>query len=125
MSKVHIVGGGLAGSEAAYFLAENGFQVLLHEMRPERLTPAHKTGLCAELVCSNSLKSKSPSSGPGMLKTEMNQVGSLILRAADASTVPGGEALAVDREIFSEHVTRALRSHPGISFVPGEVEQPF
>lgn len=123
--RVHIVGSGLAGSEAAYFLAEKGIQVLLHEMRPEVLTPAHKTGQCAELVCSNSLKSKSPHTGPGMLKTEMNRVGSLILRAASAASVPGGEALAVDRELFSEHVTQALRSRPNITFIPGEVEAPL
>src|SRR4051794_15518898 len=103
---VHIVGSGLAGSEAAYFLAEHGVQVRLHEMRPLKLTPAHKTGQCAELVCSNSLKSKSPSSAPGMLKAEMSMPGSLILRAAGGAAVPAGEALGVDREIFSDTITR-------------------
>src|SRR5687768_6906344 len=99
---VHIVGGGLAGSEAAYFLAENGIPVTVYEMRPKVMTEAHKTHFCAELVCSNSFKSKSAHSAPGMLKAEMNQAGSLILRSAENSTVPGGEALTVDRDIFSE-----------------------
>src|SRR5437879_5209354 len=104
MSKVHIVGSGLAGSEAAYFLAERGHEVVLHEMRPTKLTEAHKTGKSAELVCSNSLKSKAPESAPGMLKAEMNHVGSLILRSAAQAAVPGGEALAVDREVFADSV---------------------
>ena len=122
---VHIVGSGLAGSEAAHYLASRGFKVVLHEMRPERMTEAHKTGGCAELVCSNSLKSKDPASAPGMLKAEMNQVGSLILNTAAVSEVPGGQALAVDRDIFSEKVTKALRAHPNVEFSPGEVTGPF
>src|SRR4051812_44196468 len=98
MSKrVHIVGSGLAGSEAAFYLARNGIQVVLHEMRPERMTEAHKTEGCAELVCSNSFKSKDPISAPGMLKAEMMRIGSLILDSAAVSEVPGGQALAVDR----------------------------
>lgn len=120
-----MIGAGLAGSEAAYFLAEHGCQVRIHEMRPTTQTPAHKTGKCAELVCSNSLKSRSPVSAPGMLKAEMSRMGSLVLRAAGNAAVPGGEALAVDREIFSDHVTRALRSHPNISCIDGEVSEPF
>ncbi len=122
---VHIIGGGLAGSEAAFFLAERGISVVLHEMRPEAMTPAHKTGHCAELVCSNSFKSKSPVSAPGMLKAEMTRLGSLILRAAAGAAVPGGEALAVDRDIFAETVTKALKSHPNIDFVPGELPAPI
>lgn len=126
MSKViHIVGGGLAGSEAAYFLAERGHTVLIHEMRPEKTTEAHTTNQCAELVCSNSLKSKAPNSAPGMLKAEMAKMRSLILRAAGGSAVPGGEALAVDRDLFSETVTLALNSHPNITLLRGEVNQPF
>lgn len=124
-SPVHIVGAGLAGSEAAYYLAERGIQVVLHEMRPERMTAAHQTGRCAELVCSNSFKSKSPQSAPGMLKAEMSHVGSLILRAAGGASVPGGEALAVDRDVFSETVTRALSSHPSITLIAGEVSAPI
>ncbi len=122
--KVHIVGSGLAGSEAAYYLASRGVKVVLHEMRPERLTEAHKTGQCAELVCSNSLKSKDPLSAPGMLKNEMMRVGSLILDTAAVSEVPGGQALAVDREIFADKVTHTLRTHPNITFQAGEVEAP-
>lgn len=123
--RVHIVGGGLAGSEAAYYLAENGVSVVLHEMRPVKNTPAHKTGNCAELVCSNSFKSKSPESAPGMLKNEMIQAGSLILRAAGTASIPGGEALTVDRDVFSETVTRALRSHSNINCVEEEVVAPI
>src|SRR6476619_7371635 len=107
-ARVHIVGAGLAGSEAAYFLAQNGVQVVIHEMRPTRMTEAHKTDGCAELVCSNSLKSKDPNSSPGMLKAEMNQVGSLILDSAKVSEVPGGQALAVDRDIFSGEISGKL-----------------
>ncbi len=122
---VHIVGGGLAGSEAAYFLAERNISVVLHEMRPTKMTEAHKTERFAELVCSNSFKSQSPSSAPGMLKAEMNCIGSLILKEASKAAVPGGEALAVDREIFSDHVSRSLKSHRNITFVSGEITEPF
>src|SRR6185437_1705083 len=80
---------------------------------------------CAELVCSNSLKSQAPHSAPGMLKAEMSRLGSLILRSAGAAAVPGGEALAVDREIFAESITRALRTHPNVTLIPGEVSEPF
>lgn len=122
---VHIVGSGLAGSEAAHYLARRGFQVIIHEMRPDRMTEAHQTGGCAELVCSNSLKSKDPLSAPGMLKAEMSRIGSLILDSAAVSEVPGGQALAVDRDIFSAKVTEALRAMPNVTFVPGEVTEPF
>lgn len=122
---VHVVGSGLAGSEAAYFLARNGIRVILHEMRPLKMTEAHHTGKAAELVCSNSLKSKDPISGPGILKAEMNTVGSLILKCAEKSEVPAGGALGVDREIFSDLVTEALATHPLIERVAGEVTEPF
>jgi methylenetetrahydrofolate--tRNA-(uracil-5-)-methyltransferase len=125
MQKVHIIGAGLAGSEAAWFLAQRGVEVVLHEMRPERTTPAHHTGMCAELVCSNSLKSKSPVSAPGIMKAEMRQAGSLILESGEASEVPAGEALAVDRDRFSNLITGKLRSHPNIHFEAGEVTTPF
>lgn len=121
---VHIIGGGLAGSEAAHLLSKNGIPVVLHEMRPKTTTPAHKTGACAELVCSNSLKSKNPISAPGMLKAEMDVVGSLILTAARVAEVPGGEALAVDRDVFSDYVTTALRNEPLITIEEGEVTAP-
>ena len=124
--QVHIVGGGLAGSEAAHFLAERGARVVLHEMRPKRLTEAHKTGGLAELVCSNSLKSKDPLSAPGMLKAEMLHTGSLVLSAASLAEVPGGQALAVDREAFSAEITRALRSYPRVELrVDEEITRPF
>ena len=99
--KVHIVGSGLAGSEAAFFLASRGVQVVIHEMRPKKMTEAHQTDQCAELVCSNSLKSKSPVSGPGMLKAEMDHYWIvLFLDTARKFEVPAGEALAVDRDLF-------------------------
>lgn len=124
-SFVHVVGSGLAGSEAAFFLAEKGHSIILHEMRPHQMTAAHKTDRCAELVCSNSFKSQSPVSAPGMLKNEMTQLGSLILRVAGMSSVPAGEALGVDREIFAEAVTSALKKHPRITLEAGEVTRPF
>jgi methylenetetrahydrofolate--tRNA-(uracil-5-)-methyltransferase len=123
-TRVHIIGSGLAGSEAAWYLASRQIPVTLHEMRPGRMTEAHQTGMCAELVCSNSLKSKSAVSAPGMLKAEMTEVGSLILRSAELSSVPGGEALAVDRDRFSGAVTEALATHPLIERVPGEMSEP-
>ncbi|MBI2712309.1 MAG: methylenetetrahydrofolate--tRNA-(uracil(54)-C(5))-methyltransferase (FADH(2)-oxidizing) TrmFO [Bdellovibrio sp.] len=122
--RVHVVGAGLAGSEASYFLAQSGFQVVLHEMRPKVMTPAHKSSKLGELVCSNSFKSASPQSAPGMLKAEMTELNSLILETAKKVQVPGGEALAVDRERFSDLITQTLRSHPRIEFVEGEVELP-
>lgn len=125
MQTVHIIGAGLAGSEAAWFLAENGVSVVLHEMRPETTTPAHHTGQCAELVCSNSLKSKSPVSAPGMMKAEMRLIGSLILDAAEIAQVPAGEALAVDRDVFAGLITERLKGHKNIRFEGGEVTKPF
>ncbi|HLE01337.1 MAG TPA: methylenetetrahydrofolate--tRNA-(uracil(54)-C(5))-methyltransferase (FADH(2)-oxidizing) TrmFO [Bdellovibrionota bacterium] len=123
-TKVHIVGAGLAGSEAAYFLAERGIPVIVHEMRPAKMTPAHHTGGFGELVCSNSLKSKSPTSAPGMLKAEMAVTESLVLRAATEAAVAAGEALAVDREKFSGMITRSLRSHPNITCIHEEIKAP-
>lgn len=122
---VHIVGSGLAGSEAAHFLAERGHKIILHEMRPGKMTEAHKTDQSAELVCSNSLKSKSPQSAPGMLKAEMTKLGSLILRCANAAAVPGGEALAVDRDVFAASITQCLKTHKNITCSPGEITEPF
>lgn len=111
-ANVIIAGGGLAGSEAAWQLAERGVHVTLYEMRPPCPTPAHKTGKLAELVCSNSLKSNSPGAAPWLLKEELRRAGSLLLRLADANAVPGGAALAVDRVRFSDAVTQALEQHP-------------
>ncbi len=122
---MHIIGAGLAGSEAAWFLAEKGIPVVIHEMRPIRMTEAHHTDQCAELVCSNSLKSKNPISAPGMMKAEMRMIGSLILNSAETTEVPAGEALSVDRDQFSKLITEKLKNHPNITFVNEEVTAPF
>src|SRR5919199_3757679 len=121
MTEIHIVGGGLAGSEAAWQLAERGHAVVLHEMRPVVQTPAHKTDRLAELVCSNTFKSTELSNAHGLLKAEMRKLGSLILWAANQARVPGGAALAVDRDIFSRAVHDRLTSHPRIRVVREEV----
>lgn len=118
---VHVIGGGLAGSEAAYQLAERGLPVVLHEMRPVRETPAHKTDRLAELVCSNTFKSTEITNAHGLLKAEMRALGSLILQAADEARVPGGSALAVDRDLFSAAVHERIASHPRIEIVRQEV----
>ena len=123
-NEVHVIGAGLAGSEAAFYLAEKGIQVHLHEMRPVKMTPAHETGLCAELVCSNSLKSQNPISAPGMLKKEMRELGSLILNAAQDTQVPAGEALAVDRDLFSAAIHKVIHSHSRIQVHAGEIAEP-
>jgi len=109
---VVIAGGGLAGCEAAWQLAEGGVPVTLYEMRPSRSTPAHKTDKLAELVCSNSLKSNAAGSASWLLKEELRRAGSLLLRLADVNAVPGGTALAVDRERFAAAVTEAIEQHP-------------
>lgn len=110
---VHVIGGGLAGSEAAWQIAEAGVPVVLHEMRPTRGTEAHHTDGLAELVCSNSFRSDDAANNAvGLLHAEMRRLGSLIMRAADANQVPAGGALAVDRDGFSAAVTAAITSHP-------------
>lgn len=119
---IDVIGGGLAGSEAAWQIAEQGLAVRLFEMRPERSTPAHETGWLAELVCSNSLGSNLPDRAPGLLKNELRRLGSLLIRLADESTVPAGGALAVDREIFARKVTDAIIQHPRITLVHQEVQ---
>lgn len=123
MTVVKVVGGGLAGSEAAWQLAKRGFTVELWEMRPEKLTPAHRTGYLAELVCSNSLRSEGLTSAVGLLKEEMRRLDSLILRWADATRVPAGQALAVDREAFAAGITETLSGLPGVRLVRGEVKE--
>ncbi len=120
---IHIVGGGLAGSEAAWQIAEAGLTVVLHEMRPVRPTAAHQTDRLAELVCSNSLKSEQEGSAPWLLKQELRRLGSLVLQAAALARVPGGQALTVDRDIFSAEVTRAISSHPRIEIRREEVRE--
>ena len=119
--KVRIVGGGLAGSEAAYALLTRGYEVEMYEMRPEKNTPAHKTGALAELVCSNSLKSELLSTASGTLKEEMKRFGSVVLTAAEKARVPCGGALGVDREIFSREAERILRSFEGFTLIRQEV----
>src|SRR5471030_1507917 len=114
---VRIVGGGLAGSEAAWQAASQGVPVTLYEMRPQRPTAVHKTDRFAELVCSNSLRADKLDNAVGLLKEEMRRLGSLVMRAAEASRVPAGAALAVDRERFSELVTAAIATHPLITVV--------
>ena len=119
---IHIIGGGLAGSEAAWQLASSGVPVILHEMRPVRGTDAHKTEGLAELVCSNSFRSdEATTNAVGLLHAEMRKLGSLIMRAADANQVPAGGALAVDRDAFSNTVTEALEAHPLITICREEV----
>ena len=120
--EVAIVGSGLAGSEAAWQLAQLGRRVDLYEMRPQRPTPAHKTSDCAELVCSNSFKSRSPENAHGLLKAELNQFGSLILQTAERFAVPAGQALAIDRQPFSASITQQLSNHPNIALLREEVE---
>jgi len=118
---IRIIGAGLAGCEAAWQCARRGCKVILYEMRPVRSTPAHQTADFAELVCSNSLKSESENTAPWLLKQEMRRAGSLLLECADATAVPAGHALAVDREIFSKRVTEAIASEPLIEVVRAEV----
>jgi methylenetetrahydrofolate--tRNA-(uracil-5-)-methyltransferase len=120
-SAATVIGGGLAGSEAAWQLAERGIAVTLHEMRPMRTTDAHRTDRFAELVCSNSLKSDQPPSASWLLKEELRRLDSLLLRAASKARVPGGQALTVDRELFAEEATRAVESHPSIEIRREEI----
>lgn len=121
MVDVTVVGGGLAGCEAAFALAQRGFKVELYEMKPEKYTPAHHYSGLAELVCSNSLKTARINSACGMLKAEMRLLGSLILEAADHSAVPAGGALAVNREQFSDYITEKIKSHENINLITKEI----
>jgi len=122
VKKIHIIGGGLAGSEAAWQAAQAGVPVILHEMRPDRMTEAHKTGGFAELVCSNSFRSDdAESNAVGLLHEEMRRANSLIMAAGDAHKLPAGGALAVDRDEFSDHVSEKLEAHPLIELARGEI----
>jgi methylenetetrahydrofolate--tRNA-(uracil-5-)-methyltransferase len=121
--QVTVIGGGLAGSEAAWQAAERGARVLLYEMRPVRATPAHRTASLAEVVCSNSLKSDEPGTAPYLLKEELRRGGSLLLSVAHQTAVPAGTALAVDRERFAQAVTEKIAAHPNIEIRREEVER--
>src|SRR5262249_46706987 len=119
---VTVVGAGLAGSEAAWALAEAGFAVTLHEMRPLRMTEAHKTEKFAELVCSNSFRSDDCwNNAVGLLHAELRRAGSLVMSCGDKAQTPAGSAFAVDREIFSDLVTQAISAHPLITVVREEI----
>ena len=120
---IHIIGAGLAGSEAAWQVVKSGIPAIIHEMRPGLMTPAHKTGGCAELVCSNSFRSDDKENNAvGVLHEEMRLNDSLIISAGDAHAVPAGGALAVDRDAFSMHITKTLREHPLVTFCDDEVK---
>ena len=123
MQPVHVIGGGLAGSECAWQLAERGVPVILHEMRPVKGTPAHKSGDLAELVCSNSLRSDDPFHAAGLLKREMETFGSIIIGMARRASVPAGSALALDRDRFAALVTEAIAGHPRIELRREEVTE--
>jgi methylenetetrahydrofolate--tRNA-(uracil-5-)-methyltransferase len=123
MRKVNVIGGGLAGVEAAWQAARVGAQVRLFEMRPVKQTPAHRTDKLAEIVCSNSLKSDEPGSAPYLLKEELRRAGSLVLEVASATRVPAGAALAVDRQKFAELITREIESNPNIELVREEARE--
>ena len=120
---ISVLGAGLAGCEAAYAAAERGVKVKLYEMKPQKYTPAHHAPTFGELVCSNSLRSDAPSNAIGLLKSEMREMGSLIMQAADATRVPAGSALAVDRVLFSEYITERVRNHPNIEVIECECDR--
>ncbi len=120
---VKVIGAGLAGAEAAYACAERGVKVELYEMKPTKRTPAHSSDLFGELVCSNSLRSLQITNAAGMLKDELRSLSSLVMQAADATAVPAGAALAVDRTAFSSFITEKLRSHPNITVIEAEITE--
>jgi methylenetetrahydrofolate--tRNA-(uracil-5-)-methyltransferase len=122
VKKVIIVGAGMAGSEAAWQVAQRGIKVDLYEMRPEKSTPAHKTEKFAELVCSNSLRGAGLENAVGLLKEEMRQLNSIIMESADINRVPAGGALAVDREGFSQYITDKVKNHPNVTVINKEIE---
>src|SRR2546423_4306965 len=121
MNEIMVIGGGLAGVEAAWQAAAAGVRVRLYEMRPAEQTPAHRTDKLAEIVCSNSLKSDEPGTASYLLKEELRRAGSLVMTAAAATRVPAGAALAVDRQQFAEYITQRIESHPQIEIVRGEI----
>src|SRR5258706_16236846 len=114
MNEIIVIGGGLAGVEAAWQAARSGARVRLHEMRPVKQTPAHRTDKLAEIVCSNSLKSDEPGTASYLLKEELRRAGSLVMEAAAATRVPAGEVPAVDRQKLRDHITQGIEDHPQI-----------
>src|SRR3989344_3805971 len=120
---VKILGGGLAGCEAAWFCANHGLKVHLYEMKPQVFSPAHTSENLAELVCSNSFRSVNPESPTGILKDEMRALGSLVMEAAEASRIPAGQALAVDRNLFSSYTTEKIKAHPNIELHHEEISE--
>ncbi|WLT38440.1 FAD-dependent oxidoreductase [Synechocystis sp. B12] len=120
LTPIHVIGGGLAGTEAAWQIAKAGVPVILTEMRPERLSPAHHSEDLAELVCSNSFGAKAGDRAAGLLQTELRQLNSLIITTADRHAVPAGGALAVDRGIFSRSLTEQVASHPLVELRRGK-----
>ncbi len=123
MAKIVVVGGGLAGTEAAFQLAQRGHEVALYEMRPLVPTPAHQTDRLAELVCSNSFKSQELVNAHGLLKAEMRELGSLLLAKAEETRVPAGAALAVDRDLFSRAISDVIEAHPNIRVCREEIRE--
>src|SRR5881628_1584419 len=121
--EITVIGGGLAGSEAAWQIARLGARVRLYEMRPGRSTPAHRTDRLAEIVCSNSLKSDQPYNASWLLKEELRRFGSILIRIADSVRVPAGAALAVDREQFAARVTETISKEPNIELVREELQE--
>src|SRR5262249_32706655 len=123
LEHITVIGGGLAGSEAAYQIARSGLKVRLFEMRPVRSTPAHRTDQLAGIVCSNSLKSDQPYNASWLLKEELRRLGSILIRIADSVRVPAGSALAVDREQFASRVTHTISNDPNIELIREEVPE--
>ena len=122
MTMLHVIGGGLAGTEAAWQAAERGIKTTLYEMRPKKTTPAHVSDRLAELVCSNSLGSNLPDRASGLLKNELRRLNSLLMDCAEQAAVPAGGALAVDREAFANAVEQAIENHPNITLIREEVK---
>ncbi len=121
--RIFVIGGGLAGCEAAWRLAQSGFRVVLYEMRPQRMTPAHRTDKLAELVCSNTLGGTELTTGAGLLKAEMSLLGSLVVESAKESRVPAGGALGVDRNLFADYITKRIEEHPNIEVRREEIKR--
>src|SRR5437870_10916529 len=120
---ITVIGGGLAGCEAAWQISRHGERVRLYEMRPVRPTPAHRTDRLAEIVCSNSLKSDQPYNASWLLKEELRRLGSILIQVADAVRVPAGSALAVDRQLFAERVTEVISNEPNVRLIREEVSK--